>query len=96
MILLTKQIPDSRLEGFEYTFTEVEEKTVRDIKNNPDSSPLVKENEFEFEFLKKMFTPDNTATQTVCRAYDFFLQALAMKSKINADKNTGIVILDSC
>jgi len=96
MSLLTKRILDSRLDGFEYTFTEHEEKTVSEIKDHPDNRPILEEVENEFEYLKKMFNKDNIATQTVCRAYDFFLCSAAMKSKINADKNTRIVILDSC
>ncbi|KPE49351.1 hypothetical protein [Chryseobacterium indologenes] len=96
MILLTKKILDSRLDGSEYTFTEPEEKTGLEIKDNPVNRPILEEAENEFEYLKKMFNKDNITTQTVCRAYDFFLSSVAMKSKINADKNTGIVILDSC
>ncbi|WP_153395143.1 hypothetical protein [Chryseobacterium vaccae] len=96
MILLAKQILDSRLDGFEYTFTELEEKTVFEIKDNPGNRTILEEAENEFEYLKKMFNKDNIATQTVCRAYDFFLCSAAMKSKINADKNTRIIILDSC
>lgn len=98
MILLMKMILDQKLDDYDYTFTEDEEEIIHCITaENQNNLTLFKEIEKEFESLKNSLSTDTRGpnAQTVYYSYEFFKQSVEMKSRIQTEKNTRIVILDS-
>ncbi|WP_241286584.1 hypothetical protein [Chryseobacterium arthrosphaerae] len=98
IILLMKRILENKLDDYDYQLTEEEEQIIEAIKiENKDNSHLFEVVENELNFLIDMASNDNDGpySQTIYYANVFLSKAIEMKLKIDIEKNSRIVIVDS-
>ncbi|AYZ13511.1 hypothetical protein EGY05_16895 [Chryseobacterium arthrosphaerae] len=98
IILLMKRILENKLDGYDYQLTEEEEQIIDTIKTENQSNPVLFEViEEELQFITETSATDHKGpySQTICYAYDFLNKAIEMKLKIDIEKNSRIVIVDS-
>lgn len=98
VILVMKRIIESKLNDNDDQLTDEEEKIIEVIKiENKDNSHLFEVVENELNFLIDMASNDNDGpySQTIYYANVFLSKAIEMKLKIDIEKNSRIVIVDS-
>lgn len=95
MILLTKKILDSGIDGYEYNFTHLEKKVIEIVNHKfADDKKLHEIIEEEFLYLKEGIDnkSNDGATQIVWYASEFLSESVKMRENINLQNR--VVILD--
>lgn len=99
VILVMKRILESKPDDdYDYQLTEEEEKIVHAIRiENQSNSHLFEVIEDELNFLIEMSATDNNGpySQTIYNAYHFLSTSIEMKAKIDIEKNSRIIIVDT-